>query len=210
MNVKKTVTWKSIGRTLRAQFIMGILVVVPIGATVLILVWIFNSIDGILKPIIDSIWESAPAGIGFGVTIVLIYVVGVIANNIVGKRLISYGESLLARVPLVRQLYTGIKQILESFYDPKKAGYLEVVLVEFPRKGMKAIGFVTNWSSDEFGKKMLHVFVPTSPNPTSGFLQIIEEDQVMYTKMSIDEALKLVVSAGRVTNGQLYSQSSDS
>lgn len=209
MNVKKTVTRKSIGRTLRAQFIMGILVVVPIGATVLILVWIFNAIDGILKPIIGSIWESAPAGIGFGVTIVLIYIVGVIANNIIGKRLIHYGESLLARVPLVRQLYIGIKQILESFYDPKKAGYLEVVLVEFPRKGMKAIGFVTNWSSDEFGKKMLHVFVPTSPNPTSGFLQIIEEDQVMHTKMSIDEALKLVVSAGRVTNGQLYDKPID-
>ncbi len=204
MKVKKAVTRKSIGRTLRAQFIMGILVVVPIGATVLILVWIFNAIDGILKPLIGSIWESAPAGIGFGVTIVLIYIVGVIANNIVGKRLIHYGESLLARVPLVRQLYTGIKQILESFYDPKKAGYLEVVLVEFPRKGMQAIGFVTNWSSNKLGKKMLHVFVPTSPNPTSGFLQIIEEDQVMHTNMSIDEALKLVVSAGRVTNGQLY------
>ncbi len=209
MNVRKTVTRKSIGRTLRAQFIMGILVVVPIGATVLILVWIFNAIDGILKPIIGSIWESAPAGIGFGVTIVLIYIVGVIANNIIGKRLIHYGESLLARVPLVRQLYTGIKQILESFYDPKKAGYLEVVLVEFPRKGMQAIGFVTNWSSDELGKKMLHVFVPTSPNPTSGFLQIIEEDQVMHTKMSIDDALKLVVSAGRVTNGQLYDKPID-
>jgi uncharacterized membrane protein len=129
---------------------------------------------------------------------------GVIANNIVGKKLINYGESLLAKVPLVRQLYTGIKQIIVSFSNPREAGYLEVVLVEFPRKGMKAIGFITNKASDESGKKLLHVFVPTSPNPTSGFLQIIEEDQVIRTSMSIDEALRVVVSAGRVSHGDLY------
>lgn len=210
MERKKAITLRSVGRTLRSQFIMGFLVVVPIGATVLILVWIFNSIDGILKPIIGSIWDEPPAGIGFGVTIVLIYVMGVVANNIVGKRLISYAETLLAKVPLVRQLYSGIKQIIESFSNPSEAGYLEVVLVEFPRKGMKAIGFITNRASDESGKSLLHVFVPTSPNPTSGFLQIIEEDQVIRTKMSIDEALRVVVSAGKVTYRNSYPETTES
>jgi len=178
---------------------MGILVVVPIGATVLILVWIFNAIDGILKPLITSIWGHHIAGIGFGITILLIYLVGVVTNNYLGKRLISYGDSLLARVPLVRQLYTGIKQILESFYQPRKAGFLEVVFVEFPREGMRAIGFVTNESTDQVGTKLLHIFVPTSPNPTSGFLQIVEENKVVRTTISVDDALKMVVSAGRVS-----------
>jgi len=195
----KGVSWRWLGRTLRAQFLMGILVVVPIGATVLILVWIFNAIDGILKPLITGIWGHHIAGIGFGITILLIYLVGVVTNNFLGKKLISYGDSLLSKVPIVRQLYTGIKQILESFYQPRKAGFLEVVLVEFPREGMRAIGFITNESTDQSGTKMLHIFVPTSPNPTSGFLQIVEENKVVRTTMSVDDALKMVVSAGRVS-----------
>jgi len=195
----KGVSWRWLGRTLRAQFLMGILVVVPIGATVLILVWIFNAIDGILKPLITGIWGHHIAGIGFGITILLIYLVGVVTNNFLGKKLISYGDSLLSKVPIVRQLYTGIKQILESFYQPRKAGFLEVVLVEFPREGMRAIGFITNESTDQSGTKMLHIFVPTSPNPTSGFLQIVEENKVVRTTISVDDALKMVVSAGRVS-----------
>lgn len=189
---------------------MGILIVVPIGATVLILVWIFNAIDGILEPVIKGVWGKPIAGVGFGITIVLIFLAGVITNNFIGKRLISYGESLLSRVPLVWQLYNGIKQILESFSRPSKTGYMEVVLIEFPRVGMRAIGFVTNEISDESGKKMYHIFVPTSPNPTSGFLQIVEEDKIIRTKMSIDDALKVVVSAGRMSPGKYgYQFSSD-
>lgn len=188
-----------LGRKLPAQFLMGILIVVPIGATVWILLWIFNGIDGFLQPIITGIWGHAIPGVGFGITLVLIYLAGVVANNIVGKRLISYGESLLARVPLIGQLYNGIRQIMVSFSRPSTTGFMEVVLVEFPREGMRAIGFITNEASDKSGKKLLHVFVPTSPNPTSGFLQIVGEDKVIRTKMSVDDAIKVVVSAGRVS-----------
>ena len=133
-----------LGRTLRNQFVEGLLVILPLGATILILVWIFSTIDNVLQPIIRAIWERTIPGVGFVATILLIYLTGVITNNFIGKKLVHYGESLLRKVPVVRPLYTGIKQILESFSEPSKTGFMQVVLVEFPRKGMMAIGFITN------------------------------------------------------------------
>ena len=188
-----------LGKKLRTQFATGILVVVPIGVTILILVWIFVTLDNVLQPIIRSIWGRTFPGVGFGATIVLIYLAGVIASNIVGTRLIHYGESLLAKVPVVRQLYAGIKQILEGFSKPGKTGFMQVVLVEFPKEGMRAIGFITNESYDKSGERLLNVFIPTSPNPTSGFLEIVKEDKIIRTNISVDDALKMVVSAGRVS-----------
>jgi len=188
-----------LGKKLRTQFAAGILVVVPIGVTILILYWIFVRLDNILQPIIRSIWGRTFPGVGFGATLVLIYLAGVIASNIVGTRLIHYGESLLAKVPVVRQLYAGIKQILEGFSKPGKTGFMQVVLVEFPKEGMRAIGFITNESYDKSGERLLNVFIPTSPNPTSGFLEIVTEDKIIRTNISVDDALKMVVSAGRVS-----------
>jgi uncharacterized membrane protein len=130
---------------------------------------------------------------------VLIYVAGVIVRNFIGKKIIRYGESLLAKVPIFRQLYSGIRQILESFAAPDKTGFMQVVLVEFPREGMRALGFVTNELKDTTGEKLLSVLIPTAPNPTSGFLQIVKEKDVIRTRISVEEAIKMVVSGGRMT-----------
>jgi uncharacterized membrane protein len=186
-------------KRLRAQFMAGILVVVPAGATILILYWVFTSIDNILQPVVRAIVGHNIPGVGFGVTVVLIYLTGVIARNVIGKRLIKYGDSLMSRVPLFRGLYLGIRQILESFSAPNKTGFMQVVLVEFPRKGIRAMAFVTNEITDSGGKKMLSVLIPTSPNPTSGFLQIVREEDIVRTGISVEDALKMVVSAGRMT-----------
>ncbi|GAH60248.1 unnamed protein product [marine sediment metagenome] len=199
MKHTQRVSWGWLGKKLRTQFGTGILIVVPIGVTILILVWIFITLDNILQPIIRSIWGRTVPGVGFGVTIVLIYLAGVIASNIIGRRVIHYGESLLVKVPVVRQLYAGIKQILEGFSKPGKTGFMQVVLIEFPKEGMRAIGFITNESYDKSGERLLNVFIPTSPNPTSGFLEIVTEDKVIRTNISVDDALKMVVSAGRVS-----------
>ncbi|HEY77847.1 MAG TPA: DUF502 domain-containing protein [Dehalococcoidia bacterium] len=188
-----------LGKKLRAQFIAGLLVVVPLGASVLILIWIFNGIDNILQPIIRAILGRNIPGVGFGITVILIYLAGVVASNIIGRKLISYWESLLARVPVFRQLYSGIKQILDSFSAPRTTGFMQVVLVEFPRKGLRAIGFVTNELSTQSGEKLYNVFIPTAPNPTSGFLEIVREEDMVRTKIPVNEALKMVVSAGRVS-----------
>ena len=187
------------GRKLRRQFITGILISIPLGASIIILIWVFNTVDNLLQPLITYIWGHNIPGVGFGVTVVLIYLVGVIASNILGKRLIRYGESLIGRVPIFRQLYSTIKHIVDSFSAPEKTGFLQVVLVEFPRKGMRAIGFVTNESTDKSGQKLVNVLIPNSPNPMSGFMEIVKEEEVVRTKISVDQALQMIVSAGRMT-----------
>ncbi|MFW6102348.1 MAG: DUF502 domain-containing protein [Chloroflexota bacterium] len=197
-HIEKT-SRKQVGKKLRTQFITGILVVVPIGAAILILRWLFITFDNILQPVAKSLLGYTIPGLGLVIMIVLIYLAGVVATNVIGRRLISYGESLLARVPLFRYLYTGIKQILQSLATPREGGFLEVVLVEFPKKGMRAIGFVTSESRVESGEKLLSVFIPTSPNPTSGYLEIVRENDIIKTKISVDDALKMVLSAGKVS-----------
>jgi len=203
------ISWRLVGKKMRRQFLTGILVVVPLGATVLILIWIFTSIDNILQPVIQLILGHPVPGVGFGITIVLIYLVGIIASNVGGKRLIQYGESLLVKIPVFRPLYSSIKQILGSFSSSGKTSLVQTVLVEFPRKGMWMIGFITNESSTQSGKVQLSIFIPTSPNPTSGFLQIVSEEEVVRTDIPVDEALKMVISAGKVSPEKLYNKLSE-
>jgi uncharacterized membrane protein len=196
---ERKVTGDSWGKKVRAQFVAGLLIVVPVGASVLILVWLFNSIDNILAPAVRAIFGHNIPGVGFGATVILIYVAGIVARNIIGRRILAFGGSLISRVPVFRQLYTGIRQILESFAAPDKTGFMQVVLVEFPRPGLKSVGFVTNQYNDSQGEKLLSVLIPTAPNPTSGFLEIVREKDTIRTRLSVDDALKMVVSAGRIT-----------
>lgn len=185
---------------MRAHFLAGILIILPIGITIWILYQGFYWIDNFLQDaVIERVFGHPIPGVGFAITVVLIYVVGVIASNVIGRRIIRYGESLLAKVPIARIFFTGIKQILTSFSTPSKTGFMQVVLIEFPRRGTRTIGFITNEESNESGKKLINVFVPTSPNPTSGFLQIVEEKEIIRTSISVDEALKMVVSGGRMS-----------
>jgi uncharacterized membrane protein len=187
-----------VAKKLRSQFLAGLLVIVPVGATILILVWFFNTIDHILAPAVRAIFHHDVPGVGFGVTIILIYLAGVIATNIIGKRMINYGESLLAKVPIFKQIYNGIRQILASLATPEKSGFMQVVLVEFPRAGMYAIGFITSEIKMTNGEKLINVLIPTSPTPTSGFLQVVKEKDIIRTEMSVDDAIKMVVSGGMV------------
>ncbi len=191
--------WVFIGRKVRGHLMAGILVVVPLGATLLILKWLFEWVDDILQPVIRTVLGQPIYGLGFAITLVVIYVVGLIVSYVGGHSLIRFAESLLARVPVVKQMYSGIKQILQSFASPRETGFMEVVLVEFPRKGIRTLGFITNEEFDSSGQKLLNVFIPTAPNPTSGFLVIMREEDVLRTDISVDDALKMIVSAGRVS-----------
>ncbi len=190
-------------RKLRAQFLTGIIVIVPIGITILILIWVFNFIDDILRPLIMSIWGSYIPGIGFAATVILIYLAGVITDNVAGRWLIHRGEALLAKVPLVRPIYAGIKQFLQSFSKPGNGGFLQVVLIEFPMRGQMTLGFVSNELHGKSGEKLLAVFVPQAPIPTTGFLEIVREEDVIRTNISVDDAMKMVVSAGTVTPAEI-------
>jgi uncharacterized membrane protein len=193
---KKKVPKESWGKKLRGQFLAGILVVVPIAASIAILVWVFNAIDNILKPVVIYIFGNYIPGIGFAATIIIIYVIGIIAKNVIGKNIIHYLESLLAKVPVFRQLSSGIRQILESFTSTNNAGFMQVVLTEFPKDGIWTIGFVTNEIIQENGEKLISVMIPTSPTPWSGFLQILKEKDIIRTTIPIEDALKMIVSCG--------------
>ena len=187
-------------RSLRKHFLAGILVVVPLGIAIWILAWVFTSIDNILQPIIEGRLGYPIPGLGFGIAIILIYLIGIVAENIIGGRLIRFGESLLTRVPVFRQIYTGAKQVVEGLSGAgvNKAAFREVVFVEFPREGMQTIAFITSELTDKSGKKLFIVYVPTAPLPTSGYLVIVTEDKLMRTNIPIDEAMKMVISSGMI------------
>lgn len=184
-------------RRIRAQFFVGILFMVPLGATVLVLIWVFNRVDNILRPVITFVWGKSIPGIGFGATIVLIYLAGVIGSSLIGRRLVRFWESLLHRLPVVRPIYQISKQILEGFSGSAATGFKQVVLIDYPRKDVKSIAFVTNEFYDRAGKKFYNVFVPTSPNVTSGYLRIMGSEEVTRTTLSVDDAIKMLVSLGR-------------
>lgn len=185
---------------LRHYFFTGLLVFVPIFLTLWLLYWVFNTIDSILKEPIRDIFGHAYPGIGFAITLTLILISGVIGSRVAGRNFIRFMESQLSKVPVIRELYNGIKQILESFSRKESSSFLEVVFIEFPRKGTFTPALVTNKATDEHGNTVLNIYVPTAPNPTSGFLQILPEDQVVRTNMSVDDALKMVISAGKFSH----------
>ena len=182
---------------LRTHFLAGLLVVVPIAASVLILVWVFRTIDDILQPVIKQIFGHTIVGLGFGITIALVFIVGIIAGNIVGRRLIHLGDSLLKRVPLFRQIYTGATQVMEGLSGTgsiTKAAFREVVLVEYPTNRMTHVAFITNEFTASDGRKLFAVYLPSTPVPWSGFSGIVTEDMITRTTISVDEALKMVIS----------------
>lgn len=191
--------WARFLKKFRAIVIAGLAVTVPIGLTIWIFIWLFESIDTILQPVIKLIFGNEILGVGFGVTVVLVLIVGAIATNVIGKRIVRWGEALLSRVPLTRVLYVGIKQIVQSFTEPAKTGFMQVVLIEFPAKGMKTIAFVTNEEQDKNGRKFYNVFIPTAFNPTGGFLEIVREEDMVRTNLSVEDALKMAVSGGRLS-----------
>ena len=192
-------------KNLRKNFLAGLLVAVPIGIVILILTWFFTTIDSLLQPVIKAVFGQEFIGLGFIISLVLIYLGGVLASNIVGRRIIHFGESILARVPVLRQLYSGSKLVIAGLSGTglDKAAFREVVLVEFPRQGMKTIAFITNEIKDKSGKKLLTIYIPTAPVPTSGYFEIVSEDMVIRTDIPVDEAMQMVISSGMISPAEL-------
>ena len=198
MGEKKKSRW-GWGRKIRGQFMAGLIVVVPVAASILILIWVFNGIDHILQPIIRQIAGHDIRGVGFGVTIVLIYLVGVVTRNFIGRRLMKFGNSVMMRVPVLSGLYSGIRQIVQTVATPDKTSFLQVVLVEFPRKDIWALGFITKEITTENGEKFLNVLIPHSPTPWSGSFEIVREKDIIRTQIAVDDAVKMIVSGGMTT-----------
>ena len=191
---------------LRSWFFTGILVTAPVLLTVYITWAAIQLIDGqvvSLLPVLKD-WNGLQIpGVGLVVGVVLITLIGAVAAGFLGRWVIRLGESMLNRMPVVRTIYGASKQILETIISSQSDAFREVVLVEYPRKELWVIGFVTGGTKGEVrrlvDKDMVNVFVPTTPNPTSGFLLFCPRSEVIFMEMSVEEAVKLVVSGGIVT-----------
>ena len=193
---------------LKKIFITGLAIIIPVGLTLYILIFLIDMMDNLLKIIPfryqpETLLGFRIPGLGVIVTVVLIFVCGLVAKSYLGYRIVSSGESFVDKIPFVRSIYQSIKQVSDSMFADRRSGFKKVVLVEFPRKGIYTVGFVTGNPGPEIqskvGQTCISVFLPTTPNPTSGYLVIVPEDDLLQVDMTVEEALTYIISVGIVT-----------
>ncbi len=209
---------------LRSSFLTGLIVIAPIAFTIWLLWSFIGWVDGFVLPFVPrsyqpeellNRWLSRDRGTdewitvnirGIGVVVFLMFTifVGWLAKGLLGRSLLSYAETLLERVPVVRTIYNAVKQIAETVFTQSDRSFEKACLVEYPRKGIWAIGFISIAAKGEISKKaqtggeLMSIFLPTTPNPTSGFLLFVPKSDVIELDMSVEDAAKLVISAGLV------------
>lgn len=184
----------------RRKFLTGLVILLPTVITAYVLYWLFVSIDSILKPLFAKYPFLDFPGFGFIGLILVILLVGVFAGNLIGKKIIGWMEGVVARIPLIRRMYMAVKQISEVFLRQERTVFRKAILIQYPRPGIFAIGFVTsNWRVSVLDGKertFINVFLPTTPNPTSGLFLMIPEEEAIPLDCSVDDALKMVISGG--------------
>ena len=192
---------RSLFSSIRNNFIAGIVVLIPIGITLYLTLFIIKISSNILPKEINPNYYlpfNIP-GLEILISVILITIIGWISLSFIGKRLFELFESILNRIPILRTIYSAVGQLTETFAN-KKSDKKSVVLVEYPRKGTWAVGFSTKENTGEIrnkvGEDLINVFVPTTPNPTSGFLLMFPKKEVIYLDISFEQASKFIVSAG--------------
>lgn len=195
---------------LRSSFLTGLVVIAPVGLTIWLIWTVIGWIDGFVLPLVPHrLRPEEYIGInlrGVGVIIFLLFtiMVGWIGKGLIGRSLIRWGENIVNRMPVVRSIYSGIKQISETVFAQSERSFEKACLIQYPRKDIWAIGFISTTAKGEVAKrvettgKLVSVFLPTTPNPTSGFLLFLPKEDVIELDMTVEEAAKLVISAGLV------------
>ena len=197
---------------LRNLFIAGLLIVLPISITLFILTFLFKKLDNLLSPPFVKLLilfglplkegQFIP-GFGFVATILTILLTGLITKNIIGRKFFNLGEFFVKKIPVARSIYSGAKQIIETVTKSQTETFSKVVMIEYPRKGLLSLGFVTCAAKGEIqevtDESVVNVFVPTTPNPTSGVLVFVSKKDIIPLSMTVEEGIKLVVSGGIVT-----------
>lgn len=192
-------------KSLRSYLLAGLVVWLPILITIGVLRFIVDLLDNTLALIPKNYQPEHLLGInipGFGVILSLILLVGtgMFATNFFGQRLVSWGESILSRIPLVRSIYSAVKQVINTVLSSNGDAFRKVLLIEYPRKGLWSLAFQTGTATQEINthtnEEMISLFIPTTPNPTSGFLMMIPKKEAIELDMSIEEALKFIISLG--------------
>jgi uncharacterized membrane protein len=193
---------------LRAYFLTGIVIAAPLFLTITITWWFVQWIDSLVDPFIppfyrpDSYLRFSIPGFGLVVALIFITLLGFLTRNYVGSRLVQMGESLLGRMPIIRGLYRGLKQIFETVIISQEKAFRTVGLIEYPRRGTWAVVFIAGETRGELRRHLedtVAVYLPTTPNPTSGFLLFVKRSELTILDMSLEDAAKLVISGGLVT-----------
>ncbi|TRD21797.1 DUF502 domain-containing protein [Palleronia caenipelagi] len=195
---------------IRSNFLTGLVVIIPIGVTIWIVWTVIGWVDSVVLPLVpnrfqpDQYFGVNLRGIGVLFFLVFTFLIGWVAKGYFGRLFLRSAEHLVSRTPIVRTVYSGVKQIAETIFAQSETSFDKAVLVEYPRRGIWAIGFISTETKGEVADlipsadRKLAVFVPTTPNPTSGFLLFIPATEVLNLEMSVEEAAKLVISAGLV------------
>jgi uncharacterized membrane protein len=185
---------------LREAFVTGLLVLVPIAATFFIIYWVVSLIERTISPFISAVFGFYFPGLGLALLLLLILMTGFFARIALFNRVITVFENALVKIPVIRTVYSGVKEASRSVFFSEPERLKGVVLLEYPRKGVFALGFTTGAEVEEAceatGKKLVNVFIPTSPNPTSGLVLLVPEEEMTYLDMSVEDAMKVVISGG--------------
>lgn len=193
---------------LKTIFLAGLAVIIPVGITLYILFFLIDVMDSLLNVIPhsyqpDTLLQFHLPGLGIIVTVFLVLVCGLIVRSYIGKALVRLGENFVEKIPVVRSIYQAVKQVAHSMLMDKSRSFKKAVLIEFPRRGLYSVGFITGSPDGEIKEKIggdnyISVFVPTTPNPTSGFFMVVPMDELIFLDMSVEEAFTLIISAGIV------------
>ena len=174
----------------------GLLIILPIGITLLVLRFFFGLLDPILGRFVEFLPGPYIIGSGLAALVLAVYLIGLIASHVVGRRLIEWGHLIIERIPLVKIIYSTTRSGVELLSGSKDSPYRGAVLVDFPRLGMKSIGLVTSSLERADGEEMVFVYIPTTPVPSSGFLVVVGVKDVTPLDMSVDDAMKIIISGG--------------
>ena len=199
----KSKTKKTPARILRNKFLTGILTLLPIYITILLVRFIVGIAPNIpyLKTIpLFSNNEVLASIIEFIVALLVIFFIGLVVSNVVGKRLFTLFERVMEKVPLINTIYTSSRQIMQTLTLPGKGSFKKVILVEYPRKDLWTLAFVTAYSISESEERYVHIFLPTTPNPTSGFMLFVKEKDVRSSGLTVEEGLKTLISGGMISS----------
>jgi uncharacterized membrane protein len=191
--------FKKLFSIIKKYFISGVLVVVPLILTYLVLKFLFETIDGILQPLIYRVLGYSVFGLGVFVTILLIILAGIFTRNIIGNKIYQLGDKIIVGMPIIRPIYSAAKQLIEAVSKPSMESFKEVVLVEYPRKGVYALGFISNRmnvETEDITNTMYSVFVPSTPTPVSGMVILFPKNEVITLNMSVEDGVKFLVSGG--------------
>lgn len=194
--------WTHIKRTI----LTGVFTIIPLALTIYLLKILFGFLDSLSAPILKFIGFQIP-GLGILLTFLSVYILGLFIRNVLGRRLFAWGERILLTIPLVNTIYKTIKQFLSAFTGTAEGkNFQKVIFLQYPRMGVWTLAFVTGESVDGNGVKYYHIFVPTTPNPTSGFFIIIPQNDTMKTDMTVEEGIKMVISGGLIAppNNELH------